>query len=112
MARGNEVLRNVYDEDGNFLKVEQGGIAGYQVYYVESTGNSTYEKENIASWEDTSKTFNLYNSGVASLTVEFNDSGIIYTIASGEEKGAITLKEEIIKVDIVGTGDFQLLLRG
>ena len=111
-------LNNVSDHE-NLANISN-GTAGEMVFYVESTGNKTYEEDSTIEFQTATawvaskkpKNFDVLNTSTTDvMTVEFNDNGVLFTIAPEKGKGAISIPPYISKVNIVATDTFELLLR-
>lgn len=111
MARGDEVLDFIYDEDIKSVRTTDSSSGSIQVFYNEGTGNTTFTQ--AVNWDEKEPKFlSLYNSGATALTVEVNSLGseYTYTIKAGEAKGAIGYDFVITNIGILASDTFELWL--
>jgi len=103
-----------------YLREISNGIPSERVFWVESTGNQTYLENSTLNFQTATEwpanrepqMFDIENLDLLStLTVEFNQDGVIMTVEPSKAMGAIAINPKIIRVDIVATGDFKLMLR-
>ena len=80
-----------------------------EVFYTEAATTKTYEK--TKNWQGVVSQFDISNIGAAPLTIEINDDGVTRTLLSLNSKGW-TYKNEIVKIVVTATDNFELLLRG
>lgn len=81
---------------------------GYEVFYIEDTGNKTYTTTEITR---EAHFFEISNTGASDLTIEINGDGVIYNIEPSKGFGALGKRDAITSVEVLATDTFTLLIR-